>query len=81
MAADLRELKTHKEREKESMMNYVDTLKKRIDEGSIANLIIIVDDDETVRAEAFGELNMLQTVGMFDVAKLAYQLSAVEPLE
>lgn len=81
MVAQIKELKTNKTAEKERILSYLDYLRDEVKSDKIDALICITDDTETIHAEVLGDIDVMTAIGMFDTAKLCYQMGSFEPAE
>ena len=74
MTAKLREIKTDRSVQKETMLAHLEKLTAEVNNDQITNLITIIDYDGGVEFEVMGDINDVGAVGMLDVAKLGYSM-------
>ncbi len=82
MTAQLRELKTIKEKEKEEMLAFLEYLRAQVEQDQVQSLICIVDHADSTEPiltpVVFGDMNCFQAMGMLESAKLSYQMSVLD---
>lgn len=75
MTAQIKELVTHKMQHKKLMVEHLENIVKDVKDDKIETLILILDRDTQVETEVLGDISCFEAVGMFDTAKLGYQIA------
>jgi len=78
MTAQLKQLKTHRTKEKEVMLVYLEDLVKQVKEDKIESIIVIAAGEENVQTEVLGDVTCMEAIGMLSTAQLSYSLCTID---